>query len=259
MGRERAALALLEVEDEDVELALGGHGRILLTERAGGRVARILEGLLVVLLLLTDERGEALARHIDLAAHLEQGQRLRERERDAAHGAQIRGHVLTDGTVAAGRADGKAAVAVFERDGQAVDLRLHTEPHVRDLLPAPCRERRDLLKAENVLEAQHPHVMRDLLEAARRRTADALGGRIGREQLRERALEVGELVHEQIIGVVVHGGGVQHIVFLIISLEQTRQLCDTRLCLGKVHLYLLLSGSIHCYYTIDHGEMQVFC
>ena len=72
-------------------------------------------------------------RHVDLAAHLQQRRRLPVEPRSGigADRAQVVGDVLADLAVAARRAALEDAVAVDQRDGQAVDLGLGDERRTR--------------------------------------------------------------------------------------------------------------------------------
>ena len=151
MRREGAALGKLEVKDGDVQPALRRDLRVELAERAGGGVAGIGEGLLAVFLALGVERGKDLLGHVDLAAHDQARQLLRQRHGNGLDRAQIFRHVLAHAAVAARRAADEHAVAVLERDGQAVHLRLHAVLDVVELLAHLLVEVHDLGVGEGVL------------------------------------------------------------------------------------------------------------
>ena len=162
--------------------ALRGFGAILLPVGAGALV----------------EAGEAGEREVDLAAHLEHRRRparprQAQRERDRADRAQVRRHVLAPRAVAARRAADERAVLVDERDRRAVDLRLD---HVGDRLVrveplahvlGPLLQR---LRRRHLLERAHRRQVVDLREPAGERRADALGRRVGRDELRVVGLEL---------------------------------------------------------------------
>ena len=120
------------------------------------------------------QRDEAGQRHVDLAAHLEQRQRLfalrqLHARRDRLDRLQVRRHVLTSEAVAPRRAAHELPVLVDQVDREAVDLRLR---HVHDVLGAqplrhvlvPLLER---LVVRDLLERAHRRGVVDLLELVR--------------------------------------------------------------------------------------------
>ena len=190
--------------DPDREWPVRGDRRVFLAQRAGRGVARVRRDPLARGGGALVERPEAGEGHVDLAPHLEHGRRvvIAERERDRADRAQVRRHVLALLAVAAGRAADECAVLVDERDRRAVDLRLE---HVHDRLVrveplphvlAPLEHR---LVGRDLLERAHRRQVPYLLEPVGERRADALGRRVGRDELRVGRLELLELVVEPVV------------------------------------------------------------
>ena len=137
------------------------------------------------------ERGEVGERHVDLAAHLDAAA-ARPSIRSGIDGdrAQVVRDVLADLAVAARRAALEHAVAVEQRDREAVDLRLADVAELRvldalarEVVAHPLHPRAQLLLAARVGEREHRLGVADLLERGDRLAADALRRRVGREQL----------------------------------------------------------------------------
>ncbi len=129
LGRALAAGETLHQADsvhDQIQCAAGRDPRILLPQRTRRRVARVGERGLARLGEALVQLLERLDRQEDLTSHL---QRLRvatarELGRDRVDGADVRRDVFPGPAVTAGRAADQAAVAVDQRDGQAVDLQL---------------------------------------------------------------------------------------------------------------------------------------
>ena len=92
---------LLQVKHKDRKPARCRDPCILLPQRAGRRIARILERRFFLQFLLFFQCKERLVRHIYLAAHFQKLRRVRQDMRDIFHGGDIFGHIFTDKTVAA--------------------------------------------------------------------------------------------------------------------------------------------------------------
>ena len=214
MRPECDALRELQVEDENVELPLCRHARVQLPQGARRGVARVGKQRLAELLLLGVERFKAGAGHEDLAAHDETRGRAGQRHGDGADGLQILRHVLTDEAVAAGRAAGKAAVHVFQRHGQPVDLRLDGVFRVRLLLAHMRIEVPQLVKGKHVLQA----LQRLPADAARRAERRGI-----LRVLRFQLLELAELV---VIVIVAHLRVIEHVVEISGVLKFPGQLFD---------------------------------
>ena len=186
--------------------AVGGHLRVLLAERAGPRVARVGVEREAGLLALGVDPGELGLRHEDLAAGIER-RRIGELRRDRLDRPEVGRDVLAGRPVAARRALDEAAALVAERDREAVDLELGDVAEIGGRLRGGCEaeaspdarvERPQLVVAERVPEREHRPAVADLVERRADRAADALGGRVGRDQLRVRGLD-GDEPAEQLV------------------------------------------------------------
>ena len=104
--------------------ALGGIRRVELTDRPGGRVARVHERRLARFRAALVQRREVRERHVDLAAHLHELWRVRQPLGDRADRAQVVRHVLPHLAVPARGSQLQHAIAIDEAHRQAVDLRL---------------------------------------------------------------------------------------------------------------------------------------
>jgi len=175
-------------------------------------------------------------RHVHLAAHLQQrghvvGSGGPNAQRDRRDRSQVVRDVLADLAVAARGAALEHAVAVQQRDGQPVDLRLAdvVELRVLDALPGEVvahapHPRPQLLLAARVGQRQHRLQVRDLLEVRDRRAADALRRRVGRQQLRVLGLQRAELVEQRVVLVVADLGIVQDVVAMTVVAQLIAQL-----------------------------------
>src|SRR5688572_10129435 len=103
---------------------LGGDLRVELADRPGSGVARVRKGGLARRRPALVQLLEAAAREVDLAADLDQLGVGVDPQRDRAHRPQVVADVLADPPVAAGGAADEAAVLVYERDREPIDLRL---------------------------------------------------------------------------------------------------------------------------------------
>ena len=223
---ERDALCQLQVEDENVELPLCRHARVQLAQRARRGVARVSKQRLAELLLLGVERFKAGTGHEDLAAHDETRGRAGQRHGDGADGLQILRHVLTDEAVAAGRAADKAAVHVFQRHGQPVDLRLDGVFRVRLLLAHMRIEVPQLVKGKHVLQALQRDGVAYLDEFAQRLPADTACRAERRGILRVLCFQLLELAELVVIVIVAHLRVIEHVVEISGVLKFPGQLFD---------------------------------
>ena len=148
----------------------------------------------------------ARARHVHLAAHLEQRRRVLHRLRDHVDRQQVVRHVLADLAVAARGAALELAVAVEQRDREAVDLRLGDEldllvVHVA-LVEQAAHARlpgAQLVLVARVREREHRLEVLHLLELLERLAAHALGRRVGRAELGVLGLERAQLVEQGVV------------------------------------------------------------
>ena len=152
MGGKRAVAVILEVKDDDVELARRRDLRVLLAHGARCRVAGIGQQRLLEQLALGVELRKHGVRHIDLTAHDEPCRRIFKRQRQVSQRAQIFRHVLAGDTVAARRAAHEHTVFILERHGQTIDLRL-------DRVIMRLRERGVHARAERAQLVEREHVL----------------------------------------------------------------------------------------------------
>ena len=194
----------LDVEAEDAETAAARDLGIELAQRSGGGVARIGERGLAGLLALPVELGEPGLGEVDLPADLHQfGPALSlEPQRDLADGAQIGGDVLALDAVAARRPDREHAIAVREAHRRAVDFhleRIARRPDLGHEPPVPVLPLGELCFGERVGERQHGHEVAMLTELVGRLGAHAVGGAVGRPQLRVLGLELLQLAEQPVV------------------------------------------------------------
>ena len=183
------ALGVAEAVADHPQLAARGDGRILLPQRAGRAVARIGERRLA----LGDQTGVEVLEVGDpeehLATHLENlGQRellgAGELLGHVVDGAGVERDVLAGAAVAAGRRAHQPAVAVHQRQRHTVDLQLAQVVRVVADLALDARgPRRQLLRREDVVQAQHPlEVLGRGEVGGEARAADQLRRRVGGAQ-----------------------------------------------------------------------------
>ena len=227
MGGKRALTVILEVEDDNIQLARRRDLRVLLAHGARCRVAGIGQQRLLKQLALGVELRKHGVRHIDLAAHDEPCRRIFKRQRQVSQRAQIFRHVLAGDTVAARRAAHEHTVFILERHGQTVDLRLdRVIMRLRERGVHARAERAQLVKREHILQALERHLMVYLREGVERVAADVLRRRIGRGVLRVRRLELLQSAQERVIFKVADLGRVLHVIEKICVFQLTAQRQD---------------------------------
>ena len=116
------------------------------------------------------QRLEGLHRQEDLAADLDHGRRIVDREplRHALDGSDVGGDVLADAAVAARRGLDEPPALVGERARDAVDLQLADEAApVPDAALDPGPPRVQLFDAERVVEREHRRPVLDRREQRR--------------------------------------------------------------------------------------------
>ena len=226
---------------------MGRDRGVLLAEAAGGRVSGVGEDALARAVALLVEADEAALGHVDLAADLDgaaeatPGDALEagagERARDVGDREGVGRDVLAGGAVAAGRSAHEAAVAVRERDAEAVDLEL---AGVGDGVGLARAERLvgageplvELGEVHGVVHGVHAAGVGDLLELAREVAAHAV--RVGRRVVE---LGVGRLEGDELLQVEVELrvgdlGVVERVVAVRVVVEQAAKLRDARGRLG---------------------------
>ncbi len=237
MARDLEPLGVAELVDPDVERSRGGDRRVELADGAGGRVARIGKGRLTGRRARLVQAFERRERQVGLAADFDhRGRPLTaveraQAQRDGVDRAQVDGHVLADDTVTARGAPLEQAVAVDQRDRQAVDLRFGDVVHggiaeaVRGQQPAVATvPGAQLVFVAGVGKRQHGLQMAPLVELVERRGADPLCRRVGRAQLRELVLETLQLAQQQVVVEVADLGLVEDVIEVSVMFDLAAQL-----------------------------------
>ena len=196
---------------EEVELPAGGDERVLLTEGAGGGVAR------VDVVLPTRRRRARLERlelgigHVDLAANLDTGRPALALEpmRDIGDRFEILGDILAHGAVAARGAAHEDAVLVEQRRREAIDLGLGGKHQLEVLVtleePVPAFGELDHVRVGIGLgEAEHRHRVPHLGEAFCRRRPHLFGEAVRPLEFGKRGLDFEIASLQRIVGRVGH-------------------------------------------------------
>ena len=97
----------------------------------------------------------------------------------------------------------------------------------------PGAPRQQLVEVEGVVEAQQRDAVGDRGEERRRRGADLLAGRVGRDELGELRLELPQLADEGVVVGVGDRGRVELVVEPVVVLDRGPQLVDAGLDLGR--------------------------
>ncbi len=213
--------------------------RVELTQAARSRVARIGENALTGLLQALVHGQEARARHIDLAAHLQQCRPVaaREAQRQAGQGAQVGGHVLAADPVAARRPAHQSPVLIEQAHGQAIQLGLGAvgdRPVHAQTFPHPAVERLHLGRAEGIVQRQHRLGVGHAAKGRGRRAAHALGRRIGCDQVRPACLQGLQLAHQDVVLGIADFRRIQHVIAVIVVADRGAQALDLGLRLGAL-------------------------
>ncbi len=216
---------------KNVERARRRDSWIELAQRAGRRVARIGEQRLALFGALLIELREWLTAENHLAAHLEQfgnpaALGAAKTQRNAADGAEILGNILAVSAVAASRADFEQTVLVNQLHRETIELDLGDVFDIAFGLEHPLDaavEIAHLLRAHRVGEREHhPAVLHDR-ELFGRCGADALGGRIRRNQLRMFAFDLLEAMHQLVELGIRNLGLVEHVVEVVVAVDLLAQ------------------------------------
>ena len=131
VGPEFHALSQLDIKNQNIQSPSGRDFRIKLAKGTGSRVSGIGKQGLPLLFLPGVQLFKALFGHIYLAPDDQPGWSIFQRHWDGADGFQILCHILPHRAVAPGGTPNKTAVNIFQRHGQAVNLRLHGKRGIR--------------------------------------------------------------------------------------------------------------------------------
>ena len=229
-----AVRAVLHVEADDIQLAGGRHLGVELAHGARRRVAGIGEKLLAVDLPLGVELLKDGLGHIDLTADDEALRRVLDAKRQRAHRAEILRHVLADHAVAPGRAADEDAVFILEGHGEPVDLRLDRVAVAGGKQAVHAfTESIELIEGEDVCQALQRNLVPYLLKLAQGLAADALRGRIGRDELGVLRLKGFEPVHQHVVFIIGDDRRVVHIIELAVMFDLPAKAEDLFLCVHK--------------------------
>ena len=223
VGGKLPALRQLQIENGDVQAALGGDFGIQLPQGAGGGVAGIGHQGLSLDLTLSVDLLEHLAGHIDLTPDDKAGQLFRQHHGNGADGAQILRHVLPYPAVTPGGAADKDAVTVLQRHRETVHLGLYTVFRLRQCIPETVKELPHLVSVEYILQTLQRHGMLHRFKLTESRAAHALGGRIGCDLLRVLPLQILQTTQHMVIFIIRNGRCVLHVVAVAVFIQLIAQ------------------------------------
>ena len=233
MGSELRPLVRPDAVSPERQRPRGGDARVLLPQRARGGVARVRCRLLPLVDKSLVQLAKTGERHVHLASHFDQLWRVstEHAQWDRGDRAQIDGHVLSDLAVAARCSACEHPALVREIDCEAVDLRLEDisdRRAVPEALVDVLGPLLDRLLGCHLLERAHRGEVLNLLEPGRGGRTDPLRGRVGRHELRMRALQLDELVVGSVVSGIVDGRLVEHVVLVQPPVERAAQLGGPR-------------------------------
>ena len=175
------SLRRLHVEHENIQSALCRDGRIELAQRTRRGVAGIGKQRFLVFLALPVQGFKAVVRHIDFTADF-QIRNIVARQ-DAGNGLdrpEIFRNILTDKAIPARGTAYKAAVPVFQRNRQTVDLAFHgIFRRITECFLGAGKERAEFLIRKHVGQTAHLHGMCDLFKFFGCATADPSSRTVG--------------------------------------------------------------------------------
>ncbi len=184
-----------------IQLARRGDGGIQHAERTGRRVARIGEAREPLLVPARVQPFEGAPRHDGFSPNLQALRAVRQAQRQGADGPRVGGDVFADRAIAAGHRLRQDALAVVNRQRQAVEFQF---AHECGGLAAqqridPAEKLAQFALVQGVVQTQHRRRMRHLDEALPRRAADALRGRIRSHRLRMLRFELLQAAHQRVV------------------------------------------------------------
>ena len=144
-------------------------------------------------------------------------------QRDAGNGADIGRHVFARGAVAARGRLHEQAVFIAQVDGQAIEFHFGS---VVDFCTVKVQafayaavEVDDIVIGKTIVQRQHRHRVRDLLELRQGRRAHAQGGRIRRPEFRMSRFQRLQFDKQLVVLGVGNGGIVEHVVGVQMPIE----------------------------------------
>ena len=216
--------------EECGKVAFGRDGGVELPERACGGVSGIGEYFFSVFLAFAVQMEKGAFRHVDFAPDFQTRKRFFQAQGNAPDGADVGGDIFAHGTVAAGGGIDEFAVFVDERDGETVDFEFGFVMRMRIGRSDAPVEVAEFLEREGVVETQQGNAVTDGLEFPQRRSRDAAGGGIRRHKIGMFGFQRFQFAHFCIVFGIFHGGGVEHIIFVIPGADELFQLIDFLFC-----------------------------
>ena len=229
--------------DKGSEIAARSDLGVLLTQAAGGGIARVGEGIAPLGIGLIVQAHKAALGHVDLAAYLNGalavGAHVGERRLGQVHGhildsTDVERHVLARGAIATCGCAYEGAVLVSKGHAQTVDLKLAgigdatgTEGILSALEP-----RVEFVQVHGIVHGIHARHMRDRRKLLAHVAAHALGIAVGRHQVGIGGLDFLQLNEHFVKGGVRDLGRVEHVVAIGVVIELVAQLGRARCRLG---------------------------
>jgi hypothetical protein len=177
--------------------------------------------------------------HKDLTPNDKTGKAVGKAEGNGSDGFQVLGHIFPHPSVPSGGTPDKNTILILQSDGKAVHLGFHIVGDPLYALLHSLTEFKELLQRKHILETFQRDLVDHLGETLGHLASDPLGGRVGSDKFRVgglQLLQTAEIVVKVIVG---HSGGIQHIIFVIGSLQLLAKLFDL---LAYIHLRHFLSG-----------------
>ena len=224
-GRHGGAIEGADAIRIETQLALRRDARIELAQAAGRRIARVGKFLLTCLALAFVQTGKIGLEHHHLAAHVQQRRHIlaMQAQGDAGNGADIRRHVFARGAIAARGGLHEQAIFIAQVDGQAIEFHFGS---VVDFCTVKVQafahaavEVDDIVIGETIVQRQHRHRVRDLLELRQRRRAHAQGGRIRCPEFGMSRFQRLQFDKQLVVLGVGNGGIVEHVVGVQMPIE----------------------------------------
>ena len=149
---------------------------------------------------------------------------------NVAHGAYIGADVLTRAAVTAGGAAHQMTVLIKQADRQTIQFGFAAVLDYSAIAEQVARrqiqpfahaavEIEQILLLEGIAQTQHRHFVAHLTERRQRRSADPLGRRLGRHQLRVLRLERLEFVEQAVVLRIGNAGFVEHVVAVVVGVD----------------------------------------
>ncbi len=238
-AREFPPFQQAEAVAEKGQRALRSDARVELTQGASSGVARVGEDLAVGATRFGIELFKAALRHKDFAAHFQPRRKIiaLQAQRNRADGANVSGDVLSRGAVAAGCGARQQAIFIEQAYRQAIQLQFAA---VGDIVTAFQAILHALVEGEEtgfvkgIVQRQHRHLMAHLFKYRQRRRTNALGRRIGRNEIGMLLFQRAQFAHQAVIFGVRYLGRVHNVIKIFMMAQRGAQFGD--LVLNGFHI-----------------------